>query len=247
MSSELRHASWPLSDRVLAFTTTRQGGVSESPYGSFNLGAHAGDRDEHVQINRQRLAQQLPDCRSILWLNQRHSTSVIRYGKPLCESGTDAIWTDQADTPCCVLTADCLPVLLCDDAATVVAAVHCGWRGLAGGVLANTIDRLPGQPEQLNAWLGPAISGAAYEVGIDVVKSFLDVSADLELAFSRVNDSHWMADLYELARMMLAFSGVTRVFGGDQCTHSQSDEYYSYRRDGRTGRMASLILIKSSN
>ncbi len=244
MSLEFRHADWPFSDRVLALTSLRRGGVSHGPWHSLNLGMNSGDDASQVSVNRLQLSQALLLPQEIQWLNQTHSCNSIRYGETLQQQGTDAIWTDTPGQPCCILTADCLPVLLCNDSATVVAAVHCGWRGLASGIVSKTISSLPSPAHDLHAWLGPAISAAVYEVGSDVVEAFGRLSNDCATAFRQVDEQHWMADLYHLARILLNLAGVHSVHGGGECTHQQPDDYYSYRRDGATGRMASLIMIK---
>ena len=220
----------------------RQGGVSAGPYESFNLGLQSGDNPADVLVNRERLCEHFelpgPPC----WIHQVHGRHVIRVpcsGEPIA----DGAWTDRPKVVCAVLTADCLPVLLCDRAGQVVCAVHAGWRGLADGVLEAAIDALPVLPAEVLAWLGPAIGQRAFEVGPDVRSLFIRRQPEAGLAFlpSPRRKGAYLADLYELARLRLASTGVTAVYGGGLCTYHASEKYYSYRREGQTGRMASLI------
>ena len=230
--------NWPAPERVKALTTTRVGGVSQGPYAGLNLGAHVEDDPRHVAANRQLLREHLPadPC----WLHQTHSTRVLEAGSD--DVDADGSITMATETVCTVMTADCLPVLICDEKASQVAAVHAGWRGLAGGIVERAIDRFMAPPEQLLVWLGPAIGAGAFEVGEDVRESFVSVAAEDGSAF-RVSGDRYLADLYALARNRLSRAGVARVYGGDYCTYSQPELYYSYRRDGQTGRMASMIWL----
>lgn len=233
---------WPAPCSVHALVTTRQGGVSVGPYESFNLGSQSGDDPMAVLANRKRLRALFKLPGPPFWLQQVHGCRVVRVpcpGEPIA----DAAWTDRPKVVCAVLTADCLPVLLCDRGGQVVCAVHAGWRGLAGGVLEAAIEALPVPSAEILAWLGPAIGPRAFEVGPAVRSLFIRRQPEADLAFipSSRRQGAYLADLYELARLCLASTGVVDVYGGGLCTYHASEEYYSYRREGQTGRMVSLI------
>ncbi len=241
---------WPAPANVIAFTTMRSGGVSAAPYDSFNLGHHVGDAESAVLANRRALRGALPVGSEINWLNQVHGTQVLE-AKPREDlPDADALWSRTPGMGCAILSADCLPVLMCTTGGDVVAAAHAGWRGLASGVLEATLMALGSEPDGVLAWLGPAIGPSAFEVGEDVLRAFHGASgeADGELSacFRPVasKPGHWHADLYALARLRLHRAGVTQVFGGDRCTFSDPQRFYSYRRNGVTGRMASVILLR---
>jgi polyphenol oxidase len=241
---ELIVPDWPAPAGVRAAMSTRRGGVSQGPYASLNLG-HGGDDPGCVAENRRRLRQALGLEREPGWLRQVHGTRVAELGAPAPPDGVeaDASFTTTAGMACAVMVADCLPVLFCDERATVVAAAHAGWRGLAAGVLEATVRALPAAPGSLMAWLGPAIGPGAFEVGPEVRAAF--VAADPGAAGCFVvhgaGGGKFLADLFALARRRLAACGVTRVSGGGQCTHSQPGRFFSFRRDGRCGRMAALV------
>lgn len=243
MAPVLIRPDWPVADAVQACATTRAGGISQPPFDSLNLGLHVGDKPEAVEQNRQRLITLADLPAEPLWLQQVHGNRVIDAGNWQSGIEADAIYTDQAGQVCAVMTADCLPVLFTDRTGSQVAAAHAGWRGLLAGVLENTVARFSGEPKTIQAWLGPAIGPQQFEVGIEVFDAFTAEDAKAEQAFSRRDKQHFLADLYQLARQRLARLGVTAVFGGDYCTVTDSERFFSYRRDGRTGRMASLIWI----
>lgn len=231
---------WPAPLRVRACITTRSGGVSQEPYDSFNLGDHVGDSPNAVSANRQRL-QRILSCEPA-WLNQVHSNIVVE-ADPLGCLTADASWTATTGVACAVMTADCLPVLLCDLDGSRVAAAHAGWRGLAAGVLEATVAAIDIPGSQLIAWLGPSIGSDAFEVGAEVREAFVSQHDAAAQAFSPSrNDGRYMADIYHLARIRLAACGVTAVFGGGFCTVNDP-RFYSYRRAARTGRFASLIWL----
>ncbi len=233
--------NWPAPAWVNACVTTRTGGVSTAPFNSFNLGEHVGDDPLAVQENRLRLQQYLA-CQPV-WLTQVHSATVVE-AKPTIMLTADASWTAQSHLACTVLTADCLPVLFCDQAGTRIAAAHAGWRGLAGGILEATLQALALPPKEVLVWLGPAIGPAAFEVGPEVRKAFIQQHSAASVAFCpSYNAGHYWADLYQLARIRLAACGVQQVYGGGLCTYSDSQRFYSYRRDQQTGRQASLIWL----
>ena len=222
--------------------TTREGGVSSPPWDSFNLGDHVGDDAAQVAENRARLRVQLPA--EPAWLKQIHGATVVDAGSDVLTA--DASVTRQAGCVCAVLTADCLPVLFCDRAGRVVAAAHAGWRGLAQGVLEATVAAMQEPPGEVLAWMGAAIGPHAFEVGDEVRQAFIKQHPEAAAAF--VPDpsgvpGKWLADIYQLARIRLNRVGVHAIYGGGRCTFNEADRFYSYRRDGVTGRMASLIWL----
>jgi YfiH family protein len=236
---------------VLALCTTRAGGCSAAPYDTFNLGHHVGDSASDVAGNREILASALPACVAVSWISQVHGTAVVEAGQGEPYPVADAQWSRRQGTACTVLTADCLPVLLCTVSGDVVAAAHAGWRGLQAGVLEATVGAMNASPDQLMAWLGPAIGPTAFEVGSEVREAFLAAVSPAEesivatsFAPSPDRPGYFFADLYALARIRLSALGVTGVFGGGLCTYSDAERFYSYRRDGQTGRMASVILLR---
>ncbi len=233
---------WPAPARVRALQTTRTGGVSSGPYASLNLGAHVGDVGEAVARNRGLLAANLPTMPT--WLNQVHGTQVIDAALATDGDTADAVLATQSSTVCAIMTADCLPVLFCSRDGSAVAAAHAGWRGLATGILEETVRALPVAAEQVLAWLGPAIGATAFEVGDDVRQVFITDNPAAESAFVAQAGSKWLADIYMLARQRLAVLGVTQVYGGEWCTVTAAERFFSYRRDGVTGRMATLIWLE---
>lgn len=240
-SIELVRADWPAPANVRAFTTTRVGGFSRGKWGTLNLGDSCGDDPGHVRKNRDLLQSLLPSKPS--WLSQVHGVKVIDLdAHNSVGHEADAITSHKTGQVCAVLTADCLPVLFCNTTATKIAASHAGWRGLAGGVLEATVLAMDCAPDELMAWLGPAIGPRAYEIGEDVYESFMTLDSENASAFKPSGD-RWLADLYGLARLTLARVGVSQVTGGQYCTYSEPDKFFSYRRDGITGRMASIIWL----
>ncbi len=238
---------WPAPETVGALTTTRRGGSSEGVYGTFNLALHVGDDREAVLANRGALVARLGLPRSPCWLRQVHGTRVIDAATETPDPGADGVFAAVPGYACVVLTADCLPVLLCDRAGTRVAALHCGWRGLAKGMIGAGIGALGRPPQELLAWLGPAIGAASYEVDAPVYEAFTASSPDLARAFSFSRPGHWQLDLYSAARSILGALGVPAVYGGGCCTYGEPGRFYSHRRDGQTGRMASLVWIRRSS
>ncbi len=232
---------WPAPASVHSLVTTRVGGASCGAFDAFNLGDHVGDEPRAVAANRARLAAHLGG--EPLWLRQVHGTRVVdaadQIGKAVPEA--DAAFTRQTDVVCAVMTADCLPVLFCDEAGSVVAAAHAGWRGLLGGVLEATVRAMGVPAESLLAWLGPAIGPQAFEVGDEVRQAFVAASAAAASEFTPGQPGKWLADIYGLARQRLAGQGVRHVFGGQWCTVKDAERFFSYRRDGQTGRMATMI------
>jgi YfiH family protein len=235
---------WPAPERVRAVSTTRHGGVSRPPYATLNLAEHVGDDAKAVAVNRGYLerAMMLPAMPS--WLQQVHGRQVVDAAKVRRPVAADAAYALEPGVVCAVLTADCLPVLLCDRGGRAVAAAHAGWRGLAAGVIEQTIAAMPVPGGELMAWLGPAISAEAYVVGEEVRKTFVTHDPTAETAFRPAAGGCWHADLYRLARQRLRSHGVTAVHGGGFCTYQDAVRFYSFRRDGVTGRMASLIWLQ---
>ncbi|PSU28334.1 peptidoglycan editing factor PgeF [Photobacterium lutimaris] len=232
---------WPAPANVKAVATTRKGGSSIGPYQGLNLGDHVGDEPEVVQQNRQRLQQQLGLDVAPVWLNQTHSIEVVSLEQAQPQAmDADGSYTAKSQLPCVVMTADCLPVILCDRQGTQVAAVHAGWRGLVDGIIEQAVAKFSVPGSEIMAWLGPAIGPQAFEVGGEVRELFLAHDPAAAQAFQPRGEK-WLADLYQLARQRLAKVSVDEVFGGDCCTYSDAERFYSYRRDGVTGRQATLI------
>jgi YfiH family protein len=237
---------WPAPAHIKACTTLRTGGVSQHPYDQFNLGDHVGDRLEHLIQNREILKNNLGLTQEPIWIRQTHSTIAIEATTENAGKEADASFTNQANQTCIILTADCLPILLCHRDGNTVAAIHAGWRGLANGIIENTLEKIQSPREDWLVWLGPAISSKCYEVGDEVREQFIRHMPQAETAFHPSPNKRWMADLYELARMRLRNEGIQQIYGGEYCTYSDPTLFYSYRRDGeKTGRMASLIWIDS--
>jgi uncharacterized protein, YfiH family len=238
---------WPAPEKVRAFVTTRMGGGSQPPYDAFNLAGHVGDSPNQVAANRQALGTALNLPNEPLWLAQEHTVDAIHwqgqtYPRPPV---ADASWTHQSGQVCCVMTADCLPVLVTNRSGSVAAAVHAGWRGLLNGVVANAIQQLPDEPKNLLAWIGPAISQRYFEVGADVYDGFLQRNHEHAAYFTHASeDGKWYADLPGLAEFELRALGVPEVVQSGLCSYHDESLFYSYRRDGQTGRMATLIWLE---
>ena len=234
---------WPAPPNVCAWMTTRHGGISQPPFASLNLGEHVGDDPQAVAHNRKYLQQFLPQAPR--WLEQIHGVTVVRAENVMQAVPADASLSRTAQVVCAVMTADCLPVLLCDRAGSVVAAAHAGWRGLCDGVLEATVQAM-GRGE-IMAWLGAAIGANAFEVGDDVRAAFLAKDSQAVRAFRPhpTAPGKWWADLNQLARQRLARVGVQDVYGGHWCSATQAADFFSYRRDGKTGRMAAMIWLSA--
>lgn len=240
---------WPAPPQVRALITTRNGGFSSGPFGNLqgvngmNPAMHFGDHPEQVLRNRALLQQVLPAAPQ--WLKQVHGTAVVSLPDAMEQPVADAALTTQAQVVCAVLTADCLPVLLTDQAGSVVACAHAGWRGLVAGVIENTVHKMGVAGVQVLAYLGPAIGPSAFEVGAEVRQAFIDVDPQAAAAFVSIEGrpGKWLGDLYLLARQRLNKLGVTAIYGGDFCTYCEPQRFYSYRRDKTTGHLASLIWL----
>ncbi len=229
---------WPAAKAVIAFTTTRSGGISPAPWDSLNLGNNCGDQIANVEANREQLTALLPQ--QPFWLKQVHGIAAVEADMNSAITEADASWSNQKAVVCAVLTADCLPVLLSTKNGSHIAAAHCGWRSLAAGVLENTIAAMAVDANELMVWFGPAISAVNYEIGEQVYQTFVDQNSQDQSAFSLTRPGHWQADLIQLAKARLRRLGVDAFYGGHWCTYADQ-RFYSYRRSGVTGRMASLI------
>ncbi|MBS0894597.1 polyphenol oxidase [Tatumella sp. JGM130] len=241
--SSLIIPDWPAPANVRACSTTRTGGFSQGPWSSFNLGAHVADDPQHVESNRRQLCQIAGLPAMPVWLTQVHGSRVVSLPAGPEESMTaDACRTTVAGQVCAVMTADCLPVIFCSRDGRQVAAAHAGWRGLCDGVLEKTVDGFDCPPSEILAWMGPAISQQAFEVGPEVRDAFVAVDKAAGQAF-RPRNHKFMADLWLLATQRLNRAGVTAVSGGGRCTYQQSEDFFSYRRESITGRMATLVWL----
>lgn len=234
---------WPAPASVKACSTTRHGGISEFPYDSLNLGTHVGDIAATVITNRQRLVEQGQLPQMPVWLEQVHGTRVLHLdGSAISDVQADAVYSRVTGQVCAVMTADCLPVLFCSLAGDEVAAAHAGWRGLCAGVLEQTMAQFNAAPSSIIAWLGPAIGPQQFEVGEEVKQAFIDIDTQAAAAFIPAG-TKYLADIYLLARQRLQAVGIHAIYGGDHCTVSEKQQFFSYRRDGITGRMASLVWL----
>lgn len=234
---------WPAPTSVKALSTTRQGGVSTGVYASLNLGSHVGDAIAAVEQNRVLLQQHAGFAETPAWLNQVHGCDVLDLAQ--WQGGlvtADAAVSRHAGKVCLVMTADCLPVLFCNVQGTQVAAAHAGWRGLCDGVLEQTLAHFA-NPSDVMVWFGPAIGPGQFEVGAEVRAAFLQKNAAANQAFVPQGNSRYLANIYLLARQRLTTAGVSQFYGGEHCTVSEPDLFFSYRRDGQTGRMASCIWL----
>jgi YfiH family protein len=240
--NKIRHwlaPDWPAPANIHAATTLRTGGVSQGTYSSLNPAVHVSDDTDRVRQNRQIIREMLDLPCEPVWLDQIHSNCAVKAVKTAPLQQADASYTDEAGVVCAVMTADCLPLLVCSTDGAQVAAIHAGWRGLLAGVISNTVVAM--QQRNLLIWLGPAIGPECFEVGADVRDAFLEKSAAFNNAFKEQSNDKWLADIYQLARIELDALGIANVYGGTYCTVTEHERFYSYRRDAQTGRMATLI------
>lgn len=236
---------WPAPTHIKAVTTLRSDGVSEAPFSSWNLARHVDDKPVHVDRNRTLLSERLSLPDEPFWLEQVHGTRVLTVaGADASDRQADGSYTHERGRVCVVLTADCLPLLLCNRAGTEVAAVHAGWKGLADGVIEAALRCFQSPAQDLLVWLGPAIGPQVFEVGAEVREVFLHKTEQADAAFTALGGNKYLANIYELARQRLQQYGVHAVFGGQHCSFSEDALFYSYRRERVTGRMASLIWIE---
>jgi len=238
MCEEYISPDWPVPSNIKAKTTLRTGGVSIGCYQSMNLGEHVGDKPEVVARNRARLKACLGLPSEPVWLNQVHGIHAVDAAKSVADEPADASYTFEANVVCTVMTADCLPILLYNPKTALVASLHGGWRGLLNGVVEATLSVTGAE---CLAWLGPAIGPTAFEVGAEVCDAFVKKDRSFEQAFTSQSNHKYLADIFEIARTIFINQGVTQVFGGDYCTYSDPSRFFSHRRDGVTGRMATMI------
>lgn len=242
MNNDWLIPDWSVPANVKAVCTTRSGGVSQGKYSTMNLGDHVDDNSAAVSLNRERLRNTLNLSVEPMWLAQSHGCQVIAADDYLPGSAADASYTDNAESACVVLSADCLPILLCAHDGSKVAAIHAGWRGLLAGIIDATLQHFA-LPTTTLAWLGPVISQSQYRVGEAVRRQFLQKDANMKHAFCLQSPQYWQMDLLLIARQQLNNCGVSQIFGGHWCTYNEDRRFFSYRRDGQTGRMASLIWL----
>lgn len=240
------YPNWQAPNNIHALTTFRQGGVSKAPYDSFNLGDHVEDDQNAVKINRTLLTKSFALPQYPFFLTQTHSIRVLTLPYAGDDFNADAVYTKHANQVCLVMTADCLPVLFCNKQGSEVAAAHAGWRGLCDGILEETIKHFQCPREDIIAWFGPAIGPTAFQVGHDVVVQFVEQDAQAEQAFmpDPNETGKYLGNLYQIATQRLHNMGVTQINGGEHCTYVEKDRFFSFRRDGKTGRMASLIWFE---
>ena len=230
---------WPAPANIHAATTLRTGGVSRGTFSSLNPATHVSDDNERVRQNRQIIRAMLALPAEPVWLAQIHSNRAVKAVKTALLEQADASYTNESGVVCAVMTADCLPLLICSTDGAQIAAIHAGWRGLLSGVITNTVVAM--QQQDFLVWLGPAIGPDCFEVGPEVREAFLEKSASFNDAFKQQGNGKWLADIYQLARIELAALGIVNVYGGTHCTFTEHERFYSYRRESQTGRMATLI------
>lgn len=243
---------WPAPPSIIALTTTRHGGVSQGPYESFNLGDHVDDDPDSVNKNRKLLRDALNLTQEPIWLNQTHS-KIVQNLDNLDQNQTtatppdaDGSYTTQSQRICAVLTADCLPILLCNQEGTEIAAIHGGWRGCLAGIVSEALKHFQSPPSEIMAWLGPAIGPEAFEVGPEVFEAFKDNNPKYTHAFIPQNNGKYLGNLYLLATLALNQDGVIAVYGGEYCTYTDDKMFFSYRKSqGNTGRMATIIFMSA--
>ncbi|TLX45768.1 peptidoglycan editing factor PgeF [Pseudoalteromonas phenolica] len=239
---------WPLHQVVGGIQTTRLGGCSRPPYSSFNLGFHVGDDEDTVLANHRVLSEFLPN--PPFWLDQVHSANVLEVTNSVTEQKVfdrpkaDALYTKLKAQPLAIMTADCLPILLASNNGKEVAAVHGGWRPLAGNIIEKTVEKFTAPNQQISAWLGPAIGPTAFEVGPDVVNAFRCMDPSHINDFIELQNQKFLADIFSITKRQLSSLGITRIYSQYECTFSTPTKYFSYRRDVITGRLATLIWRK---
>lgn len=230
---------WPAPTNIYAASTLRTGGVSQGAFDSLNLADHVHDRLSHVFENRQIITNMLALPAAPVWLQQTHSAKAVCAELATKQPEADASYTAKDNIVCTVLTADCLPILLCDQQGTMVAAIHGGWRGLLNGIIENTVLKIP--TRNMMAWLGPAIGAQCFVVGAEVRHAFINKSVQFASAFKQHEQDKYLADIYQIAKIQLNIAGIQQIYGGQYCTVRDNGRFFSYRRDGQTGRMATLI------
>lgn len=240
-------ANWSVPNWIKAGTTTRQAGINLSPYARLNLARNVGDRPEHVERNRAFLQRELQLPSAPLWLRQEHGKQVINSDGWTANVSADACYTSRKGAVCAILTADCLPLLLCNKDGSEIAAIHVGWRGLCKNIIDETLSRFDSDHDDISAWIGPHIHAENYEVGADMRLACLQAFPGTEHAFIPGRQGHWCASLEALVRHTLSNSGISMIFGCNRCTFAEQHDFFSYRRQKVTGRMASLIWMETEN
>jgi purine-nucleoside/S-methyl-5'-thioadenosine phosphorylase / adenosine deaminase len=236
-------AEWSVPKHIRAGTTIRTGGISSSPYDEFNLAQHVGDDVNAVNQNRENLIKSLKLPSEPVWLNQTHSSKVITINSEVKNNNADASFATEKQKVCVVMTADCVPILLCDQNGTKVGAVHAGWRGICNGIIENSLKQFSDMNSVI-AWIGPCISQKHYEIGSDVYESCLNHSNLLIDGFHQTNKHHWQANLAQMVKILMKKEKVGSIYECDLCTYEMEDKFYSYRRDGVTGRTATMIWME---
>ncbi len=235
-------ADWPAPAHIHAYTTLRTGGISQGEYSSLNAANHVQDNLQHVLTNRLRIKTMLKLPAEPVWLQQIHSVHAVCADQVITCPEADASYTTKKNTVCCILTADCLPILLCDQRGSMIAAIHGGWRGLLNGIIENTLAKISAR--EVIAWLGPAIGVHCFQVGSEVHNAFIKQSVQFSCAFKQQISGKYLANIYQIAQIILNNNGVQHIYGGDFCTLTDKQRFFSYRRDGQTGRMATLIWME---
>ena len=236
-------ADWPAPKHVHAGTSLRTGGVSLSPFNKLNLGLHVGDEAKNVINNRNYLSQYLKLPSEPVWLDQIHSSNIISLDNQAIDVSADGSFTTMQNKVCTIMTADCVPILFCNTSGTKVAAIHAGWKGICNGIIEKAIDEFPNQ-NNIFVWIGPCISSEHYEVGKDVYEQCLNHSTSLKNAFTHIKKEHWYCDLTKIVQIILKKSGVGLIYECGLCTYKMDKLFYSYRREGVTGRTASMIWME---
>lgn len=236
-------ADWPVPRHVRAGTSIRNGGISLPPYNELNLGLHVGDDEKDVFRNREILSQYLTLPSNPVWLDQIHSPKIISLDDPLIDNTADGSFTTEQNKICTIMTADCVPILFCNATGTKVAAIHAGWKGICNGIIENAVNVFP-NPDTLHAWIGPCIHSEYYEVGLSVYEQCLEHETLLNSAFYPKNNDHWYCELSKMVKILLKNSGVGLIYECRLCTYKMDKLFYSYRREGVTGRTASMIWME---
>lgn len=238
------YPDWSAPANIKALTTTRIGGISISPFDGNNLAYHVDDKPEHVTANRLALKENLGLPKEPEWLDQIHSTKAVLVEQE-SDRQADAALTRDSRFVLAIMTADCLPILLCNKQGTEIAAIHAGWKGLVNGVIENTLAKMHSDPNNLLAWIGPAICQQCFEVGEEVRQTYVDNYPFAQASF-KTNGKKWQADLAQIAAEILNYLSILTVFKSNICTFERKNEFYSYRREQQTGRMASLIWFNNN-
>jgi purine-nucleoside/S-methyl-5'-thioadenosine phosphorylase / adenosine deaminase len=236
-------ADWPVPDHIHAGTSTRRGGHSKAPYNELNLAYHVGDEPDSVIKNRNVLIDHLGLNSEPAWLNQTHSSDIISIETSPTHSDADGSFTTKANKICTIMTADCVPILFCNKQGTKIAAIHAGWKGICKGIVSKALEQFR-DPKSILVWVGPCISSEHYEVGKDVYEACFNLSASLNDGFNQINKDHWYCDLVKIVSILLKNAGVGSIYECGLCTYKMDDLFYSYRRDGMTGRTASMIWME---